>query len=156
MRNESGISTYFRDDKIRIRYRTIEELSYPEYIHLKINEDKKHLFIEKCDRDMDAFRIRYVQSHDGKKVREPACYIHARNFLEYMADVIGVPSDSPSLRFYGRLLSDGTVFVDINYYEVIEPRITKRIKYTKNEKGVPQDEPTDTEPQPRPAQDRSY
>ena len=89
---------------------------------LAINEEKKHLFIEKCDRDMEAFSIKYTQAHDGKKVKEQACYIHARNFLEYMARVIGVPEDSPSLRFSGKLMPDGTVFVDLNHYEVIEPK----------------------------------
>ena len=127
MVGESGISTYFRNDKIRMRHKTIEDLSYPQYIHLRINEEKKHLFIEKCDRDMDAFSIKYIQAHDGKKVKEQACYIHARNFLSYMARVIGVPDDSPSLRFRGKLMPDGTVFVDLNYYEVIEPRVPKSV-----------------------------
>ena len=102
-----------------MRYKTIEELKYPEYIHLRINEEKKHLFIEKCDRDMDAFRIEYRQAHEGKKVRDPSCYLNAKNFLEYMAGVIGVSKDSPSLRFRGKLMPDGTVFVDLNQYEVI-------------------------------------
>ena len=119
MRGESGISTYFKGDRIRMRYKTIEDLKYPEYIHLRINEEKKHLFIEKCDRDMDAFRIEYRQAHEGKKVRDPSCYINAKNFLEYMAEVIGVAKDSPSLRFKGKLMTDGTVFVDLNQYEVI-------------------------------------
>ena len=127
MMGESGISTYFRNDKIRMRHKTIEDLAYPEYIHLRINEEKKHLFIEKCDRDMDAFSIKYMQAHDGKKVKEQACYIYARNFLEYMARVIGVPEDSPSLRFSGKLLPNGTIFVDLNHYEVIEPKIPKII-----------------------------
>ena len=122
MTSEAGISTYFRNDKIRMRHKTIEDLAYPEYIHLRINEEKKHLFIEKCDRDKDAFSIKYTQDHDGKKVKEQACYIHAKNFLEYMARVIGVPEDSPSLRFSGILMPDGTVFVDLNHYEVIEPK----------------------------------
>ena len=42
MMGESGISTYFRNDKIRMRHKTIEDLAYPEYIHLRINEEKKH------------------------------------------------------------------------------------------------------------------
>ena len=46
---ESGISTYFKNDRIRIRFKTIEDLDFPEYIHLRINEAKKYLFIEKCD-----------------------------------------------------------------------------------------------------------
>ena len=89
MRIKSGISVYFNGDKIRIRYKTIEELDYPEYIHLRINEEKKHLFIEKCERDMDAFRIEYQQVLDGRKVKDPSCYIHAKNFLEYIQKVKG-------------------------------------------------------------------
>ena len=72
MMGESGISTYFRNDKIRMRHKTIEDLAYPEYIHLRINEEKKHLFIEKCDRDMDAFSIKYMQAHDCVKPRVPS------------------------------------------------------------------------------------
>ena len=119
---KSGISAYFNDDKIRIRYKTIEDLDYPEYIHLRINEEKKHLFIEKCERDMDAFHIEYHQVPNGRKVKDPSCYIHAKNFLEYMAGVIGVPKNSPSLRFEGRPMPDGTVFFDLRHYEVIKYR----------------------------------
>jgi len=128
VRIKSGISVYFNGDKIRIRYKTIEELDYPEYIHLRINEEKKHLFIEKCERDMDAFRIEYQQVLDGRKVKYPSCYIHAKNFLEYMAGVIGVPNDSPSLRFEGLPMPDGTVFIDLNQYEVIEYKRTRSVK----------------------------
>ena len=128
MKGESGISTYFKGDRLRIRYKTIEELDYPEYIHLRINEEKKHLFIEKCERDMDAFRIEYRKVLDGRKVKDPSCYINAKNFLEYMAGVIGVPKDSPSLRFKGYSMPDGTVFIDLNQYEVIEYKRTRSIK----------------------------
>ncbi len=125
MRCESGISAYFKGDRLRIRYKTIEELNYPEYIHLRINEEKKHLFIEKCKRDMDAFRIEYKQALDGRKVKDPSCYIHDKIFLEYVAGVIGVPKDSPSLRFEGKSMPDGTVFIDLNRYEVIEHNTTR-------------------------------
>ena len=125
MRCESGISAYFKGDRLRIRYKTIEELNYPEYIHLRINEEKKHLFIEKCKRDMDAFRIEYKQALDGRKVKDPSCYIHDKKFLEYVAGVIGVPKDSPSLRFEGKSMPDGTVFIDLNRYEVIEHNTTR-------------------------------
>ena len=119
---ESGISAYFTQDKIRIRHKIIEDLDYPEYIHLRVNEEKKYLFIEKCERDMDAFRILYKQALDSKAIREHSCYINAKNFLEYLAGVIGVPTDSPSLRFKGLPMSDGTVFIDLNHYEVIESK----------------------------------
>lgn len=127
MRCDSGISAYFKSDRIRIRYKTIEELDCPEYIHLRINEEKKHLFIEKCERDMDAFRIEYRQASDGRKVKDPSCYINAKNFLEYMSGVIGVPKDSPSLRFEGRSMPDGTIFIDLNRYEVIEYKRTRSV-----------------------------
>ena len=113
--NESGISTYFNQDKIRIRFKTIEDLGYPEYIHLRINESKKQLFIEKCARDMDAFRIEYSSG----KVKQQSCYINAKRFLQYMAAVIGVTTESPSLRFSGRALPDGRVFIDLTDYTVI-------------------------------------
>lgn len=119
MKGKSGISTYFGQDRIRIRYQTIEDLNYPEYIHIRINEGKKHLFIVKSERDMDAFRIKYRQTQEGKKVNDPSCYINARNFLEYLAGVIGVPADSPSLHFKGQTLPNGEVFIDLNHYEVI-------------------------------------
>ena len=73
----------------------------------------------------NAFRIEYKQALEGKKVKEPNCYIHARNFLEYMAGIIGVPVDSPSLRFRGQSMPDGTVFVDLNRYEIIERKKQK-------------------------------
>jgi len=117
---ESGISTYFKNDRIRIRFKTIEDLDFPEYIHLRINEAKKYLFIEKCDRDMNAFHIIYTQVKDGKKVKTQSCYINAKSFLKYMAGVIGVAEDSPSLRFRGQLMPDGTVFIDLGHYEIIE------------------------------------
>ena len=119
---ESGISTYFKGDRIRIRFKTIEELEYPEYIHIRINEDKKQLFLEKCQRDMDAFHIIYSCVDEEKKVKTQSCYINAKNFLKHLADVIGVPYDSPSLRFVGQRMPDGTVFIDLRRYEVIGAR----------------------------------
>ena len=116
MADEVGIGAYFNQGRIRIRYKTIKELGYPEYIHLRLNEEKKYLFIEGCEQDMDAFRIRYAQDQDGKKVIEPSCYINSKKFLEYLADVIGVSVASPSLRFAGRIMPDGTVFIDLNRY----------------------------------------
>lgn len=118
---ESGISAYFRQDKIRIRYKTMEALGYPEHIHLRVNEEKKQLFIEKCARDIDSFRIQYRKGsgEDGRRVKDTSCYINAKRFLEYLAAVIGVPIDSPSLRFEGRSLPDSTVFIDLTRYTVI-------------------------------------
>ena len=126
MADEVGIGAYFNQGRIRIRYKTIKELGYPEYIHLRLNEEKKYLFIEGCEQDMDAFRIRYAQDQDGKKVIEPSCYINSKKFLEYLADVIGVSVASPSLRFAGRIMPDGTVFIDLNRYILSnDPRVLR-------------------------------
>ena len=126
MADEVGIGAYFNQGRIRIRYKTIKDLGYPEYIHLRLNEEKKYLFIEGCEQDMDAFHIRYAQDQDGKKVTEPSCYINSKKFLEYLADVIGVSADSPSLRFAGRIMPDGTVFIDLNRYMLSnDPRIPR-------------------------------
>ena len=126
MADEVGLGAYFNQGRIRIRYKTIKELGYPEYIHLRLNEEKKYLFIEGCEQDMDAFRIRYAQDQDRKKVIEPSCYINSKKFLEYLADVIGVSAASPSLRFAGRIMPDGTVFIDLNRYMLSnDPRIPR-------------------------------
>ncbi len=127
---ESGISIYFSQNKIRLRYKTIEDLDYPEYIHLKINEAKKHLFIEKCERDIDSFHIEYKKQLDGKKVKDQSCYINAKKYLEYMAAVIGVPMESPSLRFFGKAVRAGIVFIDLNHYQVIEYKRVKSVSPT--------------------------
>ena len=124
---ESGVSFYFTQNRIRLRYKTIEDLDYPEYIHFRINEEKKQLFIEKCARDMDAFRIEYSKQLDGKKVKNKSCHINAKKYLEYLATVIGVPKDSPSLRFVGKPLQPGIVFIDLNNYKVIEYKRVKSI-----------------------------
>lgn len=134
---ESGISTYFNQGKIRIRYMTIEQLDFPEHIHLRINEEKKHLFIEKCEQDIDSFRIEYQSGQnkqgnqnsqsnqgnpkdtEGKRVKQTSYYINSKPFLQYAAHVIGVSIDSPSLRFTGQLMPDGTIFIDLNHYTVI-------------------------------------
>ena len=135
---ESGISTYFAQNKVRIRYKTMEELGFPDHIHLRINEEKKHLFIEKCSHDIDSFRIRYQKVMDGsdkerQRVDNRSCYINAKPFLRYLAQVIGVPCDSPSFRFSGKLLPDGSYFVDLNQYEVIPPKKTKHSSEVTNQ-----------------------
>ena len=52
MAKEVGIGAYFDQGRIRIRYKTIENLGFPEYIHLRLNEEKKYLFIEGCEQDI--------------------------------------------------------------------------------------------------------
>ena len=114
--HETGISAYFRGDRIRIMFKTFEDLGHPEYIHLRLNAQKKHLFVEKCEWNKNSFRLEY----DGDRIKYKSCYIHTKRFLRYMAAVIGVPADSPTLRFKGQLLPDGRVFVDLNEYKVVK------------------------------------
>lgn len=129
---ESGISAYFTQDKIRLRFKTLVDLNYPEYIHFLVNEKKKHMFIEKCERDMNSIRIVYKKgcgakinletgatTGTSKIIREQSVYVHEKRILDYLAKVIGVPRNSPSLRFTGQLQDDGRVFIDLNEYSVI-------------------------------------
>ena len=123
---KAGISLYFRQDKIRIRIGTMEQLGCPDHIHLRINEEKKQLFIEKCEKDLDSFHIVYQvrpqESGEGQNVRAvmtTSCYINAKRLLRYMAGIINVPVDSPSLRFEGQLMPDGRIFIDLSKYTVI-------------------------------------
>lgn len=123
---KAGISLYFRQDKIRIRIGTMEQLGCPDYIHLRINEEKKQLFIEKCEKDLDSFHIVYhmrpQESDEGQNVRAvmtTSCYINAKRLLRYLAGIINVSVDSPSLRFAGQLMSDGRIFIDLSKYTVI-------------------------------------
>lgn len=59
MVNECGISLYFRNNRIHIRKGTIELLNHPAYVHLFINEGKKQMFIQSCEKNKDAFRVYY-------------------------------------------------------------------------------------------------
>ena len=59
MVNECGISLYFRNNRIHIRKETIEVLNHPAYVHLFINEGKKQMFIQSCEKNKDAFRVYY-------------------------------------------------------------------------------------------------
>ena len=104
----------------------MEQLGCPDYIHLLINEEKKQLFIEKCEKDLDSFHIVYhmrpQESGEGQNVRAvmtTSCYINAKRLLRYMAGIINVPVDSPSLRFEGQIMPDGRIFIDLSKYTVI-------------------------------------
>lgn len=117
MSSETGISIYFRDNRIHIRQKTIHDLGKPEYIHLLINEEKKQMFIQSCERDRDAFRLYYSDEEDN---RAQTCYINAKAFLIYLSGVIGVEPGSDSLWYSGKLLADGkTVYIDLREYRKI-------------------------------------
>ena len=126
---KAGISFYFRDDKVRMRIGTMEQLGCPDYIHLLINEEKKQLFIEKCGKDLDSFHIVYhmrpQESVEGSEpqnmraVMNKSCYINSKRLMRYLAGVINVPVDSPSLRFEGQIMPDGRIFIDLSKYTVI-------------------------------------
>ena len=120
---KSGLSMYFRSHTIRLRHRTIAELDYPEYIHLRINKDRKQMFIQKCDKDKNAFHLVYRGAEKG--IHERSCYIQDTPFLRYLSGVVGVPEDSRSIWFKGYLLDDGkTYYIDLTNYEYVglEPK----------------------------------
>lgn len=115
---------YFWDHRISIRKQALLDLGNPQYIHLLINKSKKYLFIQRCEeRDNDTFPIQYRE--DTEEIDR--YYINAKNLMEYLARLIGVPFPSNSLRFNGKIMDDGiTLFVDLNEYQVI-PYEMKRI-----------------------------
>lgn len=116
MAMETGISLYFRSNRLNIRKKTMLDLGSPGYIHLIINEEMKWMFIQKCERDKDAFHVYYSRKQSSSRF-----YINAKNFLKYLSRVIGVKEDSDSLRFSGSLMEDGkTVFINLVDYQVIQ------------------------------------
>lgn len=117
MATETGISMYFWDNRISIWKKTLLKLGNPQYIHLRINQSKKHLFIQRCEeRDNDAFPIKCSDDLDEME----HCYINAKNLMQYLANLIDVPYPSNSLRFDGRIMEDEiTLFVDLNSYQEI-------------------------------------
>lgn len=118
-----GISMYFTSGRVRMLYSTIVELDYPRYIHLRVNESKKQLFIEKCERDKNSFHIIYDgidKKTERKTINEYCCHFNSLRFLSYISRLIGVPEDSPSLRFPGRLLPDSkTIYINLNRYVIV-------------------------------------
>ncbi len=112
-----GLAIYFHDERIRIFNKTIEDLGYPKYIHLFINEADKQLFIRSSvKRDNDTFRVSYTELGNERRYR-----ISSKWFVKYLASVIGVPFPSESLWFEGNLLQDGeTVLIDLSKYHITE------------------------------------
>ncbi|MBR3245353.1 MAG: hypothetical protein IKF90_22100 [Parasporobacterium sp.] len=97
-------------------------LQYPQYIHLRINAARKQMFIQRCEKDRNAFRIIYRKRTGNKdtEIDENSCYIYDRKLLLYLAGVIGVTEESPTLRYHGRLLPDEeTVYIDLSQYEML-------------------------------------
>lgn len=119
MSMETGITLYFRHDTILVRSKTIQELKYPKYIHLLVNEKKKYLFIQNCELDRDAFKVDYLRQYKDRK-NQIRYRIFAKPLLRYLAKVINVSFDSDSLWFAGALMDDGkTIFVNLKEYQVI-------------------------------------
>lgn len=116
---ETGITLYFRDNRIHIRRKTIWDLENPSYVHLYINEKEKQMFIQSCDRDKDAFRVYYSKKEQDDTESAVRFYINAKRLLEYLAKVIGV-SGRESLWYSGELLEDEkTVYINLVDYRVI-------------------------------------
>lgn len=114
MSAENGMSVYFRSNRIRFRNKAIDDLGKPEYIHLFIDSRDKIMYIQSCERDKDAFKLYY-----RKDSNEENFYIAAKILMQYLARVIGVEEDSPSLRFDGILLDENTVMIALDEYEEI-------------------------------------
>jgi hypothetical protein len=113
-----GLAIYFYDERIRIAEKTFEDLRYPRYIHLFINEKEKQLYIRAAEmRDNDTFRVSV-----SKRGGEYRYRISSKRFVKYLAAVVGVPFPSDSLWFEeGTLLPDGkTVRIDLTHYNVTE------------------------------------
>jgi hypothetical protein len=112
---ETGVTLNFRDNRMHILRRTIYDLGKPRYIHLRIDEKNRRMFIQACEKDRDAFPVDY---DDGDRAER--CYIYAKPLLRYLAGVVGVSRASDSLRFSGALLpEEHTVFIDLNRYRKI-------------------------------------
>lgn len=116
----AGVSMYFRDNRIHVRKGTIAELGNPRYVHLHVNEKKKQLFIQPCEKDKDSFRI-YYKADEGSNEENPMrCYLNAKRILDYLSRLIGVDRYSESLRFDGELMEeDNVLFIDLTSYKVI-------------------------------------
>lgn len=113
-----GLAIYFYDERIRIAEKTFEDLRYPRYIHLFINEKEKQLYIRAAEaRDNDTFRVSVTKRGGEYRYR-----ISSKRFVKYLAAVVGVPFPSDSLWFEeGILLPDGkTVRIDLSHYNVTE------------------------------------
>lgn len=120
----AGVSMYFRVDRIHIRKGAIAALGNPHYVHLRVNERKKQLFIQSCEKDKDAFRIYYKPEADTDEESPERCYINAKRLLDYLSRLIGVERYSESLRFYSELIEDEgsderLLFIDLTKYDVI-------------------------------------
>lgn len=112
------ITFRFSSDRICIWKNTVSNLGKPDYIHLLINEPEKQMFIQTCERDKDAFRLYYTK---GKSGREAEFHVNAKTLLKYLASVVGVDYNGPSVRFDGVLLEDGkTVYINLREYELLE------------------------------------
>ena len=111
---------YFRDSRIHVRKGTIVALGNPHYVHLHVNEKKKQMFIEPCEKDRDSFRIYYKKDEDSDDENPVRCYINAKRVLDYLSRLIGVDRYSESLRFYGEMIEeDNVLYIDLTNYEVI-------------------------------------
>lgn len=119
--SETGVSFYFRVDRIRMRYQTIIDLGRPQYVHFRVDERRKWMFIQACERDQNAFTLFYK---DEGRIHESKNFINAKRFLTYLANVVGVPRDSESLFFPGVLIPEmQAVFIDLRNYERINEEV---------------------------------
>ena len=108
---------YFRERQVYVGLRTMESLGMPEYVRLYVNEDEKCIFIGSCGKELDCARITQSRS----KLTGNLYYtFSAPKFLEWMADIMGLPTFSESVSLSGHFVEDeNLVYFDLTDYDVI-------------------------------------
>ena len=111
------IGFYFREKTVYIGINTMEAIGMPKYVHCYVNEDDKCIFLEGCEKDLDAAKVRCQRN----RVTGNLYYtLSAPGFLKWMADIMGIKPDSESVRMSGRYIEgENIVCYDLTDYDVI-------------------------------------
>lgn len=115
MENEFGVSLYYRRDKLRLRYKLLEALGTPDYVHLYIQKEQKKMYIEACGRDNNAF---LCQKDDGSW--DGGCYINSKILLQFLSNLMG-EDGTWSVRLTATVIQEGLAEIDLEEYEHILP-----------------------------------
>ena len=84
------IGFYFREKSVYIGINTMEAIGMPKYVHCYVNEDDKCIFLEGCEKDLDAARVRCQRN----RVTGYLYYtFSAPGFLKWMAENIVMRRD---------------------------------------------------------------
>lgn len=116
---KKGLAIYFFDDTIHVFEKTMEELQYPKHIHIFINSEAKLLYVRSSlKRDNNTFKVNRKKENTEWRYR-----IFSKDFVKYLASLIGVHYPSNSIWLEGILMEDGkTVQIDLSNYHVIPYR----------------------------------